>query len=122
MSLTNRNVKQLAQSHPSGTGAATIYSPNTDILTHMTRITVTNTSGGAVVGTLYHDEDGTTYTAVTEIWEGSVAANSTSMILEVKSDLGGIVMRNSSGNLAFKSASGSTLTITVYGEEVGKER
>jgi|TARA_R110000787_G_scaffold86547_1_gene184561 hypothetical protein len=122
MSLTNRNVKQLAQSSPSGTSAASIYSPNTDILTHITRIVVANASAGAVVGTIYHDEDGTTYNATTTIWEGSVAADTATMILEAKIDLGGIPMRNSSGNIAFKSATGDTLTITMYGEEVGKER
>lgn len=114
VSLLNQGIlKQLGQSRPSGTTAASIYSPASGIRAIVKTIFVANNTGSAATFRLFHDEDGTTYDESTALdFDVSVSANSTTLLTDLN-----IGMINSSGNLAVRTGTGNALTFTVYGEE-----
>jgi hypothetical protein len=96
--------KQLAQMQGTGS-AASAYSPDSGQTAIITDITVANTTAGALSFSLYNDDDGTTYTAATQILgTTSVPANST---YEKRCR---ICMNNAAGNLAINAPAGLTLT------------
>jgi hypothetical protein len=103
---------QLAQSRPSGTSAASIF---TAAVAHeITCIVVCNTTGSAATYSVYHDDDGSTFDQTTALWyEVSLAGNSTALI-NFDGVGGGLhVARN--GQIGFKTGTGSALTVTLYG-------
>jgi len=113
VSFLNREIsKQLAQSRPSGTSAASIYAPANNVTGVIKMIKVVNTTGTAATFKLFHDQDGTTYSEETALeWSTSVAANATwqnDCFIAVKN----------SGNFAVSTATGSALTFTLYGIEI----
>lgn len=103
---------QLAQSRPSGTTAAAIYTPSRKA--EILYINICNSTGSAATFQLYHDDDGTTYDQSTALYYNkSVAANDTITINA--NMLGGGLPVNVGGNIAFQTGTGSALTITLYG-------
>jgi len=106
-------LKELGQLRPGDTNAATIYSPGSNIVARIVSIFVCETSGTARTFRIFLDKDGTTYDQTTALfYDSAVAANSTVQIE------GGIFMENPAGNLAVRSSNASSLTFTVYGEEI----
>lgn len=104
--------KQITQAS-AGTSAASVYSPASHYITEITSIKIVNTSGGNIAVQIYHDEDGTTYSTATEIWEGTVNANTSTEALDTTS----IWMNGeNSGNIAVAGAS-TGVTVTLYGKE-----
>ena len=103
--------KQLAQSRPSGTSAASIYNPARNAM--METVAVANTTGSAAALSIYHDVDGTTYDQTTALFYSvSLAANSTYLIqfehpIPIPAD----------SNIAVQTDTGNALTFTIYGEE-----
>lgn len=110
---TQREISnQLAQARLENTAATSVYSPVNNVTGVVKMIRVVNTSGSSATYRIFHDKDGTTYDESTALeWDKSVAANSSEQIDCF------IAVKNS-GNLAFRSGTGSALTFTVYGVEV----
>ena len=110
------NGKQLAQARPANTNAVSVYAPDTaDMATEIRMINIANTTGSAATFRLFHDEDGTTYDETTALFfDKSIAANDS--FTETYEE-GAIWMRNTAGNLAFRTGTNNALTITVYGIE-----
>jgi hypothetical protein len=106
------DLKQLGQSRPSTTTAASIYNPPAgDNVVHT--IIICNTSNSAAKYRIFVDDDGTTYNESTALfWDISLDPD-TSDVLEVK-----ICMNNASGNLAVRTDTSNALTFTVFGEEI----
>jgi hypothetical protein len=110
-----QNNKQLAQSRPAGTTAASIYSPAEGESTRIRELIVCNTTATAAAYRIFHDEDGTSYGQQTSLfYDVSLAANSTD-IIELNTG-----MENSSGNFAVRTDTGSALTFTISGEVTPK--
>ena len=106
--------KQLAQARPSGTSAVSIYSPGADITTTINTITLVNNTSSAIVVKVYLDNDGTTYSAATQITSAlTIDADAMVSITSIH------YMNNSSGNLAVETDTANALTVTVDGVEVG---
>ena len=104
---------QLGQSRPSGTTAASIYSPAASTQTIVSHVIIANTSGAAATFRLFHDDDGTTYDETTALaWDVAIAADET-----VTFDTA-IAMADSSGNLAVRTDTADALTFTAYGMEL----
>lgn len=105
--------KQLAQSAPSASGTdASILQCKTGQELLVTKILVANSTALAATFRIYHDVDGTTYSAATALYfDVSVAANTTTAIP------GPIYLSNPSGNLAVRVGTANALTFTVYGIE-----
>jgi len=102
---------QLAQSHPTDTNNASVISPDGSEVIHITEVTVCNTSSSAVTYRIFHDEDGTTYdTTTARFYDISLPGNTTD-VLETN-----WWMRDSTGNLAVRVGTGSTITFTFDGE------
>ena len=100
--------KQLAQAEGT-TSAASIYSP-TSGTSIVRQVVVCNHEAIADEYGLWLDNDGTTYTDVTVIAEDVAIAANTTHILDVYWP-----MADTSGNLAVKAKTASTLTFTIFG-------
>lgn len=104
--------KQLGQSRPGNTTAASLYSPADGVVAEITGIVVAETAGTGAAFRICHDEDGTTYDETTALyWDTPVAAN-TSIEREMS-----IYMVDPSGNLSVRTDTAGALTFTVYGLE-----
>ena len=102
---------QVAQSRPSNTTAASVYTA--PLPTEVTRIIICNTTGSAADASLYHDDDGSTFDATTALIESkSIPAND---YLEIKLDGGSGLMIKRSGQIGVKTGTGNALTFTLYG-------
>lgn len=105
--------KQLFQSRPSGTSAASVYSPPDSTTTIVKQIIIANTTVGAAAFRLCIDDDGTTYDETTALyWDVSIDANTT---LQINCYIG---MNNTNGNIAFRTDTASALTISGFGVEI----
>lgn len=113
--MTHNLHRQLGQLSPANTTAVSIYSPASHYITHVNSLRIVNITAGAVVASVFHDDNGTTYNDTTIIWHGSIAADTT---VEVFSDIEGLSMDGAtSGNLAVKTETNSAFTFTLYGFE-----
>ena len=75
-------------------------------------IFICNTTSGAVTCQLCIDTSGVVYTQATAIlWDYSIAAN------DFKQIRTRIILINPAANIAFRTASGSALTIQIFGED-----
>ena len=100
----------LAQSRPSNTTAATLYTAG--MKTEVTRIIIANTTGSAATFRLFHDDDGTTMDETTAlIWDNSIA---TANYVDIQAYLYGITIA-AGGSLGIRSGTGSALTFSAYG-------
>lgn len=104
----------LGQSLNADTVAESVYSPSDGVAATVKKIYVCNVSGAARIFRLFHDEDGSTYSTATALYYDKTIAADDSFTI----DDANIFMNNSSGNLAFRSDSPSSLCCSVYGEEV----
>lgn len=108
-----QNFKQLGQLRPANTTAASLYSPAASTETIIKSIVIANTTAGAALYRVFHDDDGTTYDETTALfWDVSLAAD-TSIVLEFN-----LMMDDSTGNLAVRTDTNDALTFTAYGSEV----
>ena len=104
--------KQLGQSRPSGTTAASIYSPSSGTAIIKT-IIVCNTTASAAAFRIFVDDDGTTYDETTALfWDVSVNGYET---VEIDTFA---AMNNTAGNMAVRTDTSLALTFTVFGAEI----
>lgn len=108
--------RQLAQSRPSATSAASVYSPGEQIVTQIQSIVVSNTGTGNLRFSIYHDEDGTTYDQTTALYFQEALNSKTNKTIQFNYG-SGIWMRDTSGNLAVQTDTANDATFTVYGIE-----
>ena len=105
--------KQLGQSRPANTTAASIYSPGASTTAVIKSIFIANTSGASAKARLFLDDDGTTYDESTALlWDVEVAADS---VVEISTFM---AMNDSNGNLAIRTDTANALTFTVFGAEI----
>ncbi len=105
--------KQLGQTRPADTNAASLYSPAASTTAIIYTIMVCNTSGSATTYRVFCDDDGTTYDETSAlVWDAAISAN-TSQIIEIK-----VSMNDASGNLAVRSGAANALTFTAFGVEI----
>lgn len=103
--------KQLAQSRPANTTAASIYSPTGETAI-IKSIVICNVTGTAAAFRIFLDDDGTTYDQTTALfYDANINGNET---VEVDTYW---PMNNSSGNLAVRTDTADALTFTVFGAE-----
>jgi len=105
--------RQLGQLRPADTNAASLYSPVSNIVTMISSVFISETSGTARTFRIFHDDNGTTFDETTALYfDVAIAANTTTPISL------NIFMSDPAGNLAVRSSANSALTFTVYGEEL----
>lgn len=107
--------RQIAQSRPSGTSAASFVSNARPWTCEL--IVITNTGSSAAKYSIYHDADGTTYSTATAI-AYQIQINTGEMhTIEVP-------IRNDdrTGNLAVQTDTANAITFTAYGEIEGEAR
>ena len=105
-------IKQIGQSRPANTTAATLYSPAASTETIIHNIIICNTSGASAKYRLFVDDDGTTYDEDSAIaWDVNLPADTTD-VFEVK-----ITMNNSAGGLGVRTDTNDALNFTANGEE-----
>ena len=103
--------KQLAQSRPSGTTAASLYSPPASTEAVGLRLFVCNTTSSDANCDVTQDDDGSVATEATALyWNRTIPANSTDVL-----SCG--AMNDSTGNLSVKTYTGNALTFTLHGTE-----
>lgn len=106
--------KQLSQTRITGTGAVTLYTAPTGVTAVIKFIAIVNTDNSEAHDVnLYHDDDGTTATAVTIIYQDvSVPSNSSTPLrdLWVAVAAGGSIM-------TIVSTGTPDVTISLYGIE-----
>ena len=82
--------------------------------TEVTRIVVCNTTASPAAYSVYHDDDGTTYTEATALFFAtSIPANSSDVI-----DFGGMgggIHVSNAGSIGVKSGTSSAITFSLYG-------
>lgn len=106
-------LKQLGQLRPGNTTAASLYSPGASTQTIIKSIIICNTSGSSVKFRIFADDNGTTYDQTTALfYDAPLPANST---LQIDAN---ILMDDSAGNLAVRTATANALTFTCWGAEM----
>ena len=103
----------LAQSRPSDTNAATLYTAT--IKTEITRIIIANTTGSAATFRLFHDQGGSTYDESNAlIYDFSIASGAFFDSLQSFNTGNGITLVPTD-TLGIRSGTGNALTFNVYG-------
>lgn len=107
--------RQIAQSRPANTSAASIV--NEDRPWSLSFIVITNTGSTTADYSIFHDADGTTYGTGTALaYEIAIGVGEMHTIeLPIRND-------NRLGNLAVQSSVADTITFSVYGEIEGERR
>lgn len=112
--MATHSLKQLGQSRPNLTTAASLYSPAASVEAAF-RILICNTTAASAKYSIYLDDDGTTYDETTALaFSQDIGANET---ISFPPSNDKIVMNNSSGNLAVQTDTADALTFTILGEE-----
>ena len=105
--------RQLAQSQGGTvTTAASLYTPGDGVQGIVKRVIICNTSGGNAAFDLFHDDDGTTYDATSQLYKDQTITAGLTRVLEDE------LFVDSAGNVAVASDVTAALTFTLYGEEV----
>lgn len=109
--------RQLGQLRPTTTSAEVLFNPSENKPYNIDLIICTNSSGGAVDITIYHDADGTTYDESTEVLATTSLADGQTLEFAPEK---GIADYRKTGNVAVKVSSGTTVNFTAYGEIEGE--
>ncbi len=89
--------RQLFQGQPAVTAAASLYTPGDGVQCVVKRIFICNTSASDVSFDLFHDDDGTTYDATTQLYKDQTVTAGLTRVLEDE------LFVDSSGNVAVAS-------------------
>ena len=105
--------RQLGQTRPANTSAASIYSPGANTTGVVKTILVANVTNLAAAFSIFIDDNGTTYDENTAIaWKVVVEGNKV-----IQFD-GTYPMNDASGNIAVQTDSANYLTFTLMGAEI----
>jgi hypothetical protein len=105
---------QLAQSQPAGTSAVAVPTRRKRKQITVTRIVVCNTTGASANYSLFHDDDGATFSAETALFYAVPLAGNTTDIIDLCAGAGGLVI-STEGQIGVQTSTGSALTFSVYG-------
>ena len=104
--------KQLGQSRPANTNAASIYRPAPGITGIVSSVCIVNTGSSRILVRIFHDDDGVTYD------------ESTALLWDEPIDPGSPFYRdcywpanNSGGNFAVRTDTANDAVFTFYGSE-----
>lgn len=105
---------QLAQVRPANTSTATAY---TAVMpTEITRIVVCNTTGSAATFSIFHDDDGTTYSEATALYFAQSLAANTTLVIEMQPGTGLMLRKNTAtATIGVQSGTNNAITYTFYG-------
>ena len=105
--------KQLGQSRPANTTAATLYSPGSGVTAVIKSLIVCNVSASLAKFRVFQDDDGTTYDESTALfWDADIKAGE-SMVLDNFAP-----MNNSSGGFGVRTSIANAITFTLSGAEI----
>lgn len=108
--------RQLNQLRPSDTSTTTAYSNAVNPWT-VEVILVSNVTSSATTFSIYHDSDGTTYTADTALYFNVAIEGQDTAYIEFP---GGLANADRRGSIGCKSGAGSGCTFTLYGQVAGE--
>lgn len=101
--------RQLAQGQP--TTVSSIYTPGDGVQATVKRVIICNTSAANALANLYHDDDGSTYNATTQLLKDNTIGPGKTLVFDNEIDI------DSAGNLGASSDVTAALTFSAYGEE-----
>lgn len=103
---------QIAQLTPSTAAAVTAYSATTR--TVVTKVIVCNARNAASTYSIYHDDDGSTFSTATALYKNKAIAANVTEVIEAASPGAGIGMR-SGGRIGVDAGTADALTFSLYG-------
>lgn len=103
---------QIAQVRPVVTTAVTAWVPT--LRTEITSIKICNTSASARVFSVFHDDDGGTFSEATALYWGRTAGIGETISIDASSPYAGITV-SKNGRIGVRSDLTSGLTFTFYG-------
>lgn len=104
--------KQLAQASAT-TSPTSIFSPPSGTRIIIKTILVANNTGGTVTFSIFHDDDGTTYSSATVLFASNALAARTTREINTF-----ITSNTSSANFAVAASVASSITFSFYGAEL----
>lgn len=109
----------LAQVTPSSAAATTGYAPT--LRSVVTRIVVCNAKANPSTFSVYHDDDGTTFSTATALYKNKAIAGNSTEVIRSASLYSGIGMRRG-GALGVEAGTADGITFSLYGyvEPYGK--
>ena len=109
---TKKIYKPLAQSRPATTSATKVYSPATDVVGIIKTIIVCNVTANDATYRIFLDIDSTTYDADTALGYDHAIPGNRTIVWDVE------IPMDEDSNLAVRTGTASSLTFTIFGEEV----
>lgn len=103
---------QLGQLRPANVAANNAYTA--DIETEITLVMICNTTGVDRRFSIYHDDDGTTFTDDTALYRNELVQANGTVVIELMHAGGGISVAEG-GSVAVQSDLASALNFTLYG-------
>ena len=113
MSMSHAQGELLAQVNPSVTTAQTAFTAG-NLRVEITLVLVVNRNASPELVQLYHDDDGTTYNATTEIKHVDVTANADAILFQAQHPGSGIMIKPG-GSLGLQVEVANDLTVSIYG-------
>ena len=102
--------RQLAQSRPANTSAATLFSQNYDDPVEIETLHICNVTASAVDVSVFHDKDGTTFDQTTAIvYQYNLAANDWMSIDDIIGEWSYL------GSIGIQVGTANAATFTLYG-------
>ena len=95
------------------TAAEELYSPDDGVACTIKTIVVCNTTAAARLFSIYHKEDGATYTSATALYYNKTISTNDTIPIEIE-----IYMNNPSGSLGVQADQGGSICFSAYGEEI----
>lgn len=103
--------RQLAQAIAT-TAVASLYTPGDGVQCIVKRVIICNTTAAAAAFDMFHDDDGTTYGAATQLFKDQTVSVGVTLVLDEE------LFLDSAANLAIACDTTLALTFSLYGEEV----
>lgn len=100
----------IAQIRPSGTAAVAAMTKNHPV--EVTHIVIANTTGSPADASLYHDDDGKTYSQATALLYGKAVSANDVLTWELP------IRVRAGGSLGIQTDTGSALTFSFYGTDL----
>jgi hypothetical protein len=110
--LTQFEPQVLGQVRPANTSNTVLHNP--DNISILRGLFVCNTSGASVTYRIFLDNDGTTYDRTTALFWDTLLDPDTTVLIET---IDGLILNNSSANIAVRTSVADAITFTLYGEK-----
>lgn len=103
---------QIAQTRPSGTSAVSAFTAS--IATEITQIVIANTTASPANASIFHDDDGSTFSQATALLYSIPIAAYTTTVWE-SPGVGSGIMVKPDGQIGVQTGTANALTFTIYG-------